>query len=286
MSREYVLDMVIKIRSFEMLALDLFDQGVLDGTTHTCIGQELSAAYVCKDIDISRDYVFSNHRCHGHFIAVGGDRKALMHEIMGQPTGVCGGIGGSQHLMWKNFFSNGILGGSFPIAAGISSTIKIGRNVVVVFAGDGAFGQGVIYETLNIASLLGLPLLIVVEDNKYAQSTRQQQNLAGTFQARAEAFCIAYTRCSTWDITELEESCAKAIEYVRSSRKPYILHIETYRIAPHSKGDDNRPLTEINYYKERDPIGLLGSELGLDEQLINGRIHESYHSLRSEVVQP
>src|SRR5262249_14587100 len=158
-------------------------QGKLFGTVHTCIGQEAVGITVANALEPG-DKIFSNHRCHGHFLARTGNVKGLIAEIMGRETGVCGGRGGSQHLcdVEKGFFSNGVQGGIVPVAAGLAMSLQLQalRRIAVVFIGDGTLGEGAVYETFNLASKWQLPLLIVLENNGYAQSTPQTQNLAGS----------------------------------------------------------------------------------------------------------
>ena len=169
-----LIEEAILIRRVEETFLELFVQGKLNGTVHTCIGQEFSAIAFAGQLE-QNDFIFSNHRCHGHYIAFTKDFEGLIAELMGKRTGICGGIGSSQHLCKKNFYSNGIQGGIVPVAAGMALANKIKDNnaIGVVFVGDGTLGQGVVYETMNIISKWAIPLLIVCENNKYAQSTSQ-----------------------------------------------------------------------------------------------------------------
>ena len=157
------------IRAVEQKLLDLFMEGKLVGTVHTCIGQEFTGLAVCGALRPG-DLVYSNHRCHGHFLAFTDNIIGLIGEVMGKRSGVCGGRGGSQHLCSKGFYSNGIQGGIVPVAAGLAMTLKLRHpgQIGVVFIGDGTLGEGVIYETMNIASKWQLPLLIVLEHNQYA----------------------------------------------------------------------------------------------------------------------
>src|SRR3989337_2518710 len=180
------------IRRFEETLLDLFGQGKLVGTTHTYIGQEADAVGVISHLDPERDVVFSNHRCHGHYLAFADDPFGLMCEVMGKGPGVCGGKGGSQHLCRGNFYSNGVLGSIVPVATGIAlAEKKKGSGAVsTVFLGDGTLGEGVSYESLNMASLWRLPVLFVVENNRYAQTTPIALNLAGEIAPRFRAFGI------------------------------------------------------------------------------------------------
>ena len=180
------------IRRFEESLLDLFSQGKLVGTTHTYIGQEANGVGIIDHLEPERDVVFSNHRCHGHYLAFTDDAFGLLCEVMGKAPGVCGGKGGSQHLCKGNFYSNGVLGSIVPVATGIAlAEKKKGTGAVsTVFLGDGTLGEGVTYESLNIASLWKLPVLFVVENNHYAQSTPVELELAGSIPARAAAFGI------------------------------------------------------------------------------------------------
>ena len=157
------------IRRTEDTFIELFSKGKLNGTVHTCNGQEFSAVALCNYLQ-KQDIIFSNHRCHGHYIARTGDVEGLIAELMGKQTGVCGGIGSSQHLCNDNFYSNGIQGGIVPVATGMAMAGKLKRNkaISVVFIGDGTLGEGAVYESFNLASLFKLPLLVICENNGYA----------------------------------------------------------------------------------------------------------------------
>jgi TPP-dependent pyruvate/acetoin dehydrogenase alpha subunit len=182
---------MLRIRRFEEKVLAEFSSGHFRGTTHTYLGQEAIAVGVIDGLGTD-DIVVSNHRSHGHFLAYGGNMHALFAELMGKSTGVCGGRGGSQHLHWNNFYSNGVLGGTSPIAAGIALSEKL-RNrstLTVLFLGDGALGEGVVYESLNMAALWSIPILFVVENNHIAQTTSIDLNLAGDITRRFDAFGI------------------------------------------------------------------------------------------------
>ena len=245
-----------EIRIFEKKLLELFSLGKLSGTTHTCIGQEaisVAVAHHCRD----GDYVFGSHRAHGHYIAKGGSLFRLFAEIMGKKDGVCGGLGGSQHLCDGRFFTNGIQGGIVSNATGIALGLKLSSDessISVVFLGDGTLGEGIIYESLNLASLWGLPILFVLEDNCYAQSTPKHANMAGDALARARAFGIECDEMQSNDIGQLLPLCGKAVDYVRSNRRPFFLRMETYRLEAHSKGDDDRSKEEIAIAAKREPF--------------------------------
>jgi TPP-dependent pyruvate/acetoin dehydrogenase alpha subunit len=258
-SPEDLYGAVYAIRLFEQSLLDLFGTGVLAGTTHTCLGQEATAVGVLAALDKSRDVVFSNHRGHGHFLAYCGLVEQLYLEVFGKPGGVCGGRGGSQHLHFRNFYSNGIQGGIVPVSTGIALREKIERTgaVTVVFLGDGTLGEGVAYEAFNIASLWSLPVLFVIDDNQYAQSTPKQLQLAGSMRARLEAFGIGVDERQTTDAREVVQLAREATDAVRREVRPRGLVLHTYRLGPHSKGDDTRDPAEIKAAWARDPLEVL-----------------------------
>jgi TPP-dependent pyruvate/acetoin dehydrogenase alpha subunit len=182
---------MLLIRRFEERALAEFSAGKLFGTTHAYIGQEADAAAIFS-VASPDDIVWSNHRCHGHFLAYGGDPYKLAAELMGKATGLVGGRGGSQHIHWRNFYSNGIQGGIIPVATGMALAQKVQKTgqLALVFIGDGTLGEGALYESLNIAALWKLPILFTVEDNHYAQTTPIEKGVAGSIPARFEAFGI------------------------------------------------------------------------------------------------
>ena len=251
------------IRRFEETLLGLFSRGAISGTTHTCIGQEADAVGVISNLDPERDVVVSNHRCHGHYLAFTDDVDGLLREVLGREGGVCGGKGGSQHLCADNFYSNGVLGSTVPLSAGIALAQRErgAGGIATVFIGDGTLGQGVVYESLNYASLWKLPLLVVLEHNGYAQSTPSALQIAGDVEARAAAFGIATARLESTDVREIRAAAERAVDHVRSTRTPFFLVIDTYRFAPHSKGDDFRDPEEIAERRARDPLAVAGADL-------------------------
>jgi acetoin:2,6-dichlorophenolindophenol oxidoreductase subunit alpha len=255
------------IRRFEESLLDLFERGLLNGTTHACIGQEADAVAIMEHLD-EDDHVFSNHRCHGHFLARTGDALGLMAEIMGKAEGVCGGRGGSQHLCAPGFKSNGIQGGIVPNAAGIALAKQLdgGGGLSVVFIGDGTLGEGATYETLNLASLWKLPLVIVLEDNEWAQSTPSSANLAGSMRDRFAAFGIPVFEIDSTDIEELDVIAERALSRARTQQGPVAVVIHTYRLCHHSKNDDNRPTDEVAARWELDPVSIHGRRLDLSSR--------------------
>jgi TPP-dependent pyruvate/acetoin dehydrogenase alpha subunit len=250
------------IRRFEETLLRLFDEGLLNGTTHACIGQEADCVGVIEHLR-EGDHLFSNHRCHGHFLAWSGDAYGLMREIMGKPDGLCGGIGGSQHICAPGFKSNGVQGGIVPAAAGIAYAMQLRRDdgLSVVFIGDGTLGEGAVYETLNMAALWRLPLLVVLEDNGWAQSTPSSLNLSGNVGARFEAFGFNVSEVESTDVMEIGAAASSLIAGCRAGNVPAVLIIRTYRLCHHSKNDDNRPRNEVLARWELDPLVVHGRRL-------------------------
>ena len=270
------------IRRFEETLLDLFAQGKLVGTTHTYIGQEANAVGLVEHLEPERDTIFSNHRCHGHYLAFTDDAFGLLSEVMGKATGTCGGKGGSQHLCKGNFYSNGVLGSIVPVATGIGlAEQRKGTGAIsTVFLGDGALGEGVTYESLNMASLWKLPVLFVVENNFYAQSTPIELELAGSIPARGAAFGIEVAELDTTDVAKVHEAAGRAVARIRETGEPYFLVLHTYRFSPHSKGDDNRDPAEIEERRRLDPLKVAGerldpSECGAIEAKVEERLAET-----------
>jgi len=263
------------IRTFETRLLELFKEGKLFGTVHTYSGQEAIAVSVMDNLN-KNDIVFSNHRCHGHYLAKEDDPKGLLAEIMGKEGGICAGRGGSQHICKNNFYSNGIQGGFLPNALGMAFAEKYNKtgNIVVAFIGDGTLGEGIVYETLNLASLWQVPLLIVIENNCYAQSTHIKNNLAGSIFDRIKAFEIRFDEFASNDINELHPQFKKIIDNIRTYKCPYISIIHTYRLNAHSKGDDFRDKKEIEYWKTKDPLKYIKIETSEIEQKVIKRLKE------------
>ena len=252
------------IREVETRLLELFGAGLLRGTVHTCIGQEACAVGVVSALDTSKDILYSNHRGHGHYLAYCDDPAGLIAEIMGRPEGTCGGVGGSQHLQKNNFYSNGIQGAGLPVVAGMALAEKLKGSgaIAVAFMGDGTFGEGAVYEAFNIAALWGVPMLIVVEHNQYAQSTPSSDQHAGELERRAEPFGIPVTVVDGMNVQGVYESAREVVGEIRMSGRPQMLFLNTYRFAPHSKGDDFRDREEVEEHRKRDPLLLISEELG------------------------
>jgi len=273
------------IRRLEETLLEMFSAGEINGTTHTCIGQEATAVGVVAHLDAERDVIFSNHRCHGHYVAFTDDVEGLIAEVTGRTTGTCGGKGGSQHLCKGNFYSNGIQGSIVPVATGIALAERERKSgaVTTVFIGDGTLGQGALYECLNMASLWRLPLMVVVENNHYAQSTPEELAVSGSISARAAAFGIPTAEIETTDVERIHATAGSAVERIRATGEPFFMVLDTYRFSPHSKGDDTRDPTEIDARRAFDPLTLIADRVAPDvraeiEQAAARRVAEARES--------
>ncbi len=283
-TQDRIIYKALLTRRVEETLLELYGKGELYGTVHTCLGQEFTGAIINEFLRPG-DSIFSNHRCHGHFLSFTEDVVGLIGEIYGNSLGVCGGKGGSQHLCKNGFYSNGIQGGIIPVAAGLAwaKKLKDNENISIVFIGDGTLGEGVLYETLNIVSKWNLPLIIIVENNLYSQSTSQNEVLAGSICDRASAFSIRTEISSIWDIDHFFRSAEQLIDYTRTTSKPSFFRIDSYRLGPHSKGDDHRQFKEMEHYKSIDPLNLIinsDKNIPIFEEEISEKISQAVQKIK------
>ena len=256
MNQENFIKKALYIRELETFFLEMFSKGLLNGTVHTCVGQELIPV-VISDYLTNEDKIFSNHRGHGHYIANNNSAEKLILELMGKTDGISSGIGGSQHISTDTFISNGIQAGLAPISVGYSfiQNLNSTKNISVCYIGDGTLGEGQFYEALTLASIFKTPTLFVIENNGYAQSTSNKYTLKGDLQKRIEGFDIQFFKSNIWDIDDLDKQSKEAIDYVRDGN-PAVLEVKCYRLNSHSKGDDNRKESEIEEYKNKDLLNL------------------------------
>lgn len=257
---ESLYERMLLIRRFEERVLSLFSEGSLYGTTHACIGQEAVSVGLFSHLG-PQDVVFSNHRCHGHYLLHQDDPEGLLAELMGRSTGPCAGRGGSQHLHRGNFYSNGVQGGIVPNALGLAMAGSLlGKpGLTVVFLGDGTLGEGQVYESFNLAALWKLPVLFVVENNFWAQSTHSGVQLAGRIADRPRAFGIPTEEIASHDVLLTRERSGPVVEAVRRGEGPRALVFHTFRLCPHSRSDDARPESCIAPWRPHDPL-LLASQ--------------------------
>jgi acetoin:2,6-dichlorophenolindophenol oxidoreductase subunit alpha len=247
------LDLLLLIRNFEQALLDLFAAGTVSGTTHSCLGQEYIPVAM-RTLLRDDDHIFSNHRGHGHYLARFDDPAGLLAEIMGRQGGVCDGVGGSQHIHRDRYLSTGVQGESLPVAAGVALHLKRagGGSLAAVYIGDGTFGEGAVYEALNMAQLWRLPLLVIVENNHIAQSTPSTASMAGTVESRAAAFGITHRAVTSKDISEIRDELAPVVRAVREQPGPAVVEFDTVRLGPHSKGDDSRDAATLARARAQD----------------------------------
>ena len=274
---------MLLIRLFEERVLELFSSSKLNGTTHAYIGQEAVAAGVFTHLT-KDDVIVSNHRCHGHYLMHQDDPSGLFCELMGKADGPCGGRGGSQHLHKGNFYTNGVQGGTVPLAAGaaLAEKLKNSGRITVVFMGDGTLGEGQVYETLNMASLWQMPILFVVENNYWAQSTPCSLNRAGKIADRFRAFAIETAEVTSSDVLCTQAAAGKAIARVREGI-PQAIVFNTFRFCHHSKADDNRPQECIEPWRAHDPLKIAAQRLPQDVIInIERRVKEKLSQAESQ----
>ena len=257
-----------KIRFFEETLDKLFEKQIIYGTFHRCIGQEATAIGICSNLN-HNDFIVSNHRNHGHYLAFSDDYNGLLDELKGANTGVSGGRGGSQVIFGKNFISNGILGTTVAIATGIAHSYKLDKknNCVVCFIGDGAMCEGIFYESINIASIWQLPILFVVEYNHIAQSTNTSTILAGELTDKFKAFNIDTHYIKSTDFVEILNVTNPIINSVKNKHIPKAIIVDANRLCAHSKGDDNRTNNELKEIKLFDPVNIISKYISNKEEI-------------------
>ena len=272
-----ILQKSLQIRYFEERLLEEYKKGLIHGTVHTCIGQEI---FPCILAEYTKDYFwFSNHRGHGHYIAKTDDFRGLASEILLKENAIAGGIGGSQHLKNINFISNGIQGGQTGIATGYSSQILNNEEYAsVMFLGDGTLGAGHIYEAFNLAGIYNSKIIFVLEDNKIAQSTPSSRTFNGNIKGIVEGYNIDYVNCDSNSI----QSMIDAVEFASINRKgPVFIHLNTQRLSSHSKSDDNRKNEDIETLQKSD---ILNSELNNGNLSYESEYIQNIETLFDEII--
>jgi len=266
MDKKEVLYRMMLIREMEHKIESLFSQGLLRGTTHCCIGQEAVPAAMSYLIDINRDYLCSGHRAHGLSMMMTMKPETLLGEIMGKPYGMAKGLGGSQHVYYKNYFTNGITGGMATIATGIAFALKQEKTdaISVVDFGDGAMNEGYVLEAFNLAAEMKLPVLYILENNGYAMSTPvETANPFVVFEDRVKGFGLPYTRVEASDFDNLYNVLETAVKRVRETREPQFVEVLTHRFCGHSKSDKRAyiPKERDDYWHEHDCIKSVAKQL-------------------------
>jgi pyruvate dehydrogenase E1 component alpha subunit len=271
-----MLEQMLRIRAFETHANQLYLSAKMPGLTHLYVGEEAVAVGVCSALR-SDDTITSTHRGHGHCLAKGADARTMLCELLGKEEGYCRGKGGSMHIADHrngNLGANAIVGGSAGIATGAAFSAKrLGTDrVSVCFFGEGALGQGVLYEVMNMAALWQLPVVYVCENNLYNQYTPWQETTAGSVLARPAAFGIPSEQVDGQDVVAVYEIASRAVARARAGDGPSFVLCDTYRYHGHHVGDVDRAYyrskdEEEEWARDRDPIGLLGARIG-DEQAL------------------
>ncbi len=265
------------IRAFEEKASELYAQRQIVGLLHLSIGQEAVAVGACSLLHKS-DYVFGGHRSHGHAIATGADVNRLMAEIAGRATGYCGGKGGSMHIVSKEtgfMTATGVVGGTIPLALGAAFAAKErkGRQVAVVFFGDGAGQAGAFHESLNIASLWRLPVIFVCENNGYAEFTPLSAHTKVERLARhAKTYGIPACTVDGNDLFAVREGVENALKKCRAGNGPAFIECLTHRMRGHYEGDPAkyRELSQVAEWKKKDPIARFARAL-LRKRLVGAK---------------
>lgn len=256
-----------KIRVFEEEANQLYLSAKMPGLTHMYVGQEAVAVGICEALR-DDDYITSTHRGHGHCLAKGAELKPMFAELLGKEAGYCRGKGGSMHIADQskgNLGANAIVGGSAGIATGAAMSIKMRGTdqVAVCFFGEGALGQGLIYEVMNMAQLWSFPVIYVCEHNMYNEYTHFSETTAGQLLDRAGAFGIHSIEVDGQDVREVHLETQKLVERSRQTKEPAFMLCNTYRFHGHHVGDINREYyrskeEENEWRTNRDPIKNLG----------------------------
>lgn len=289
----HMYEQMSKIRAFEENANELYLSRKMPGLTHLYIGEEAVAVGVCEALR-NDDYITSTHRGHGHCVAKGAKLDRMFAELLGKEAGYCRGKGGSMHIADQdtgNLGANAIVGGSSGIATGAALSIKMRGTdqVAVCFFGDGAMGQGLFYESANMAQLWKLPVIYVCENNQYGEYTKQQEAGAGTLIGRAQAFGIHAVEVDGQDIRQVFLTMRQLVERARRGEGPGFLVCKTYRFMGHHVGDVNREYyrskEEETYWRtERDPMKLLAGWM-VDQGLAEAEIFDQIETgVRSEVT--
>ena len=261
---------MVSIRLFEEQVNDVYTRALMPGLAHLYSGEEAVAVGICGALRID-DYITSTHRGHGHCLAKGASPDRMFAELLGKEAGYCRGKGGSMHIAdpaTGNLGANAIVGGSVGIATGAAFSAKtLGTDrVTVCFFGEGALGQGSLYEVMNLAQLWKLPVIYVCENNLYNEYTHYQETTAGAILGRATAFGIEAASADGQDVRAVNEVATRLVKRARSGGGPAFLQCDTYRYGGHHVGDINREYyrskqEEQLWRTDRDPIRVLAKWL-------------------------
>ncbi|MBI2207612.1 MAG: thiamine pyrophosphate-dependent dehydrogenase E1 component subunit alpha [Candidatus Rokubacteria bacterium] len=270
-----------KIRAFEEQVNELYKSAKMPGLAHLYVGEEAVAVGVCEALRRD-DLITSTHRGHGHCLAKGAVVNRMFAELLGKESGYCRGKGGSMHIAdpeTGNLGANAIVGGSAGIATGaaLSAKMRGTDQVAVCFFGDGALGQGLLYEAMNMASLWQLPVIYVCENNLYGEYTPCGDTIAGEILARARAFGIHAESVDGQDVQAVNATMRRLVERARRGEGPAFVECKTYRYYGHHVGDVNREYRtkdeERTWMSEHDPLQTLRQRL-LAQKLVDDGVFE------------
>lgn len=286
--KKKVLREMLYARRFEERCYEAYMERKIGGFLHLYSGEEACAYGVMAAARPGHDYVITGYRDHIHAILAGADPKEVMAELYGKETGTCKGRGGSMHIFdVKHHFMGGyaLVGGPFPLAAGIAKAIKLkgGDEIAICFLGDASNNQGTFHESLNMASVWNLPVLYVCENNLYGIGTRIDRSTAVVDQyKRVGAYNIPSEQVDGQDIDIVYKAATKAVDHVRSGKGPYFLELMTYRYRGHSMSDSNayRSKDEEKLWAERDPIIILRDRLVKAKELTM----DDYKAMDKEII--
>ncbi len=295
-SHKRLLREMLFARRFEERCYEAYVERKIGGFLHLYCGEEACAHGVIEAARPGHDYIITSYRDHIHAIKSGVDPKAVMAELFAKVTGTCKGLGGSMHIFGVDHrFMGGyaLVGGPFPLAAGIAKGIKMkgGDEICICFLGDAANNQGTFHESLNMAALWELPVLYVCENNLYGIGTRIDRSTAVVDQyKRVSAYNIPSRQVDGQDIDVVYDAAVDAIEHVRSGKGPYFLELMTYRYRGHSMSDSNayREKAEERRWGERDPVIILrdrlieAGEMTLDDY--KKLDHEILEQIEDEII--
>ena len=283
---------MLMIRLFEEKVNELYTRALMPGLAHLYIGEEAVAVGICEALRPD-DYITSTHRGHGHCLAKGARLDRMFAELLGKEAGYCKGKGGSMHIAdpdTGNLGANAIVCGSAGIATGAALSAKRLKNdrVAVCFFGDGALGQGLLYEVMNMASLWKLPVIYVCENNIYGEYTHNSETLAGDMLTRAAGFGIQGQAIDGQDVRKVYSTAREIVDRVRRGAGPYFLVCNTYRFMGHHVGDVNREYyrskqEEQLWKTERDPIRLMADALAAEGIADRARLERIQAEVQSEV---
>jgi pyruvate dehydrogenase E1 component alpha subunit len=283
---------MVMIRLFEEQVNELYTRALMPGLAHLYSGEEAVAVGICEALR-QTDYITSTHRGHGHCLAKGATPDRMFAELLGKKAGYCKGKGGSMHIAdpaTGNLGANAIVGGSAGIATGAALSAKrLGKGqVAVCFFGEGALGQGVLYEVMNLAALWKLPVIYACENNLYNEYTHYSETTAGDILTRGPAFGVPAESVDGQDVRAVYSTARRLVEGARNGEGPTFLVCNTYRYTGHHVGDINREYyrskqEEQEWKTKRDPIQNFTTWL-LDQKLADaGKLEEIQKEVRAEM---